>query len=65
MRFEREAPAFAEPISAAELKVGSVYFAVQYFDDDLLTPGMEALFLSAGISVPKIRISSTSGCRVV
>jgi len=43
MRFEREAPAFAEPISAAELKVGSVYFAVQYFDDDLLTPGMEAL----------------------
>ena len=43
MRFEREAPAFAEPISAAELKVGSIYFAVQYFDDDLLTPGMEAL----------------------
>ena len=43
MRFERELPPFAEPISAAALKEGSVYFAVQFLDDDLLTPVMEAL----------------------
>lgn len=43
MRFEREVPRFAEPISPAALKEGSVYFAVQFLDDDLLTPGMEAL----------------------
>jgi hypothetical protein len=43
MKFEREVPRSAEAVSPAELKEGSVYFAVQFLDDDLLIPAMEAL----------------------
>ena len=43
MWFEREVPPYAEPVSPSELKEGSVYFAVQFFDEDMCTPGMEAL----------------------
>jgi hypothetical protein len=44
MRFEeRELKPYAEPVSASDLKEGSVYFAVQYLDEGMLTPEMEAL----------------------
>jgi hypothetical protein len=44
MEFDgRELPPYAEPISAAELEEGSVYFAVNYADDEMLIPTMETL----------------------
>src|SRR6266403_3471965 len=44
MRFEeRELKPYAEPVLAPDLKEGSVYFAVQYLDEGMLTPEMEAL----------------------
>jgi len=44
MRFEaRELKPYAEPVPEAELKEGSVYFAVNYFDDEMLIPNMETL----------------------
>jgi len=44
MRFEeRELKPYAEPVLASDLKEGSVYFAVQYLDEGMLTPEMEAL----------------------
>lgn len=39
----RELPTPAGPITASELKKGSVYFAVNYVDDNLLIPVMETL----------------------
>lgn len=33
----------AEPVSAAELRIGEVYFAVNYVDNEMLTPVMETL----------------------
>lgn len=44
MRFEaRELRPFAEPVSAAELQEGSVYFAVTFVDADMLIPTIETL----------------------
>ena len=44
MRFEeRELKPYAEPISASELKEGSVYFSVTFIDDDMLIPLIETL----------------------
>lgn len=44
MRFEeRELKPYGEPISASELKEGSVYFSVTFVDDDMLIPVMETL----------------------
>jgi hypothetical protein len=44
MRFEaRELKPYAEPVSAAELKEGSVYFALTFIDEDMLTPTMETV----------------------
>jgi len=44
MRFEeRELKPYAEPISAADLKEGSIYFAVTYADDEMLIPTMETI----------------------
>jgi hypothetical protein len=44
MRFEgRELKPHAEPISAAGLKEGSIYFAVNYLDDEMLIPNLEPL----------------------
>jgi hypothetical protein len=45
MRFEaRDLKPYAEPISAEDLKEGEVYFALNYFDDDMLIPMLEPLF---------------------
>jgi hypothetical protein len=44
MRFERaELKPYAEPISASELAIGAVYFAVTCVDDDMLIPTVETL----------------------
>jgi hypothetical protein len=44
MRFEsRELKPYAEPVVAAELKEGSVYFAVTFADEDTLIPTMETV----------------------
>jgi hypothetical protein len=44
VRFEgRELKSYAEPVSAAELKEGSVYFALTFVDEDMLIPTMETL----------------------
>ena len=44
MRFEaRELKPYAEPASAAELKQGSVYFALTFCDEDMLIPTMETV----------------------
>lgn len=44
MRFEeRELPPHAEPITAANLKEGAVYFSVNYIDDKMLIPTVETL----------------------
>jgi hypothetical protein len=40
---ERDLPSHGEPVSAAELREGSVYFSVHYADDELLIPTMETL----------------------
>jgi hypothetical protein len=42
MRFEeRELKPYSESVSAAGLKEGSVYFAVNYVDDEMLIPTLE------------------------
>ena len=42
MRFERqELRPYAEPTSANDLKIGSVYFFLNFVDDALLLPSME------------------------
>ncbi len=42
MRFERqELRPYAEPTSASDLEVGSVYFFLNFIDDALLLPTME------------------------
>ncbi|SRR6266496_5634573 len=44
MKFEaRELLPYAEPISSTDLEVGTVYFAVNYVDDEMLVPIMETL----------------------
>ena len=44
LRFEeRELKPFAEPVPAARLKEGSVYFSVNYMDDEMLIPTLEPL----------------------
>jgi hypothetical protein len=44
MRFEeRELKPFAEPITVDELTEDSVYFLVNFVDDDMLIPQMETL----------------------
>lgn len=44
IRFEaRELKPYAEPVSSSELKEGSVYFFVNYVDDDMLIPNMETV----------------------
>lgn len=40
---ERELPAHAEPLTAAEMKEGAVYFSVNYVDDKMLIPTIETL----------------------
>src|SRR6266404_1475194 len=42
MRFEgRELKPYGEPVSASSLKVGDVYFSIQFADRDVLLPIME------------------------
>ncbi len=42
MRFEaRELKEYAEPVTAAELQGGRVYFAVQFLDEQMLVPTVE------------------------
>jgi hypothetical protein len=44
MHFEqRELKPHAEPVSASELKEGSVYFSVQFIDSEMLIPVIEPL----------------------
>ena len=44
MRFEeRELKPFAEPVSAADLKEGSIYFALNYVDEAMLIPTLETV----------------------
>jgi len=46
MRFPgRDLKAYAEPVTPERLVVGEVYFSVQYVDQDLLAPVVEALVL--------------------
>ena len=41
MHFEgRELKPYAEPVTASELKQGSVYFSVTFADDDMTIPVM-------------------------
>lgn len=39
--FEHELKPYAEPVLAAQLKEGSIYFFVNFIDDELLIPTME------------------------
>jgi hypothetical protein len=39
----RELKPHAEPVSSTELREGAVYFTVNYVDDDMLIPMMEAV----------------------
>lgn len=39
----RELKPYAEPVSSNELQEGTVYFAVNYVDDEMLIPLMETL----------------------
>jgi hypothetical protein len=41
MHFERELKSYAEPISSAQLKEGSIYFFVNFADSELLIPTIE------------------------
>lgn len=42
MRFEsRELKPYAEPVSADEIREGSVYFSVNFVDEDMLYPTVE------------------------
>jgi hypothetical protein len=44
MRFEaRELRSYAEPLSAEELAVGEIYFAVHFMDEQMLVPVMDTL----------------------
>jgi hypothetical protein len=44
MFFEpRELKPYAEPVSEGELKVGSVYFFVNFVDEEMLIPTMESV----------------------
>jgi hypothetical protein len=44
MRFEgRELKPFAEPVLSADLQEGSIYFSVNYVDDEMLIPVVEPL----------------------
>jgi len=44
MRFEeRDLKPYAESVSAAALKEGSVYYSVSYIDEEMLIPTMETL----------------------
>jgi hypothetical protein len=40
---ERELKPYAEPVSATELREGSVYFMVTFIDNDMFVPVMETL----------------------
>src|SRR5258708_37520781 len=40
---ERYLKPYAEPVSLVELKVGDVYFSVQYFEDEMRFPVVETL----------------------
>jgi hypothetical protein len=40
---ERQLPTHAEPISSSDLREGSIYYALNYFDDKMLTPIMETV----------------------
>ncbi len=44
MRFEeRELTPYAEPITASKLKVGTIYFSLEYVDEDMLIPTMQTV----------------------
>ena len=44
MRFEeRELKPYAEPVVSDDLRVGSIYFYVQFVDDEMLIPVVEPL----------------------
>jgi carboxypeptidase family protein len=43
LRFERELKTYAEPISADELKKGSIYFFVNFVDEEMLIPTMDTV----------------------
>jgi hypothetical protein len=38
---ERELKPYAEPVSASALKEGSVYFALNYADEEMLVPNLD------------------------
>mgnify|MGYP000055868041 CR=1 FL=1 len=43
MHFERDVKAYAEPVSNEELREGSIYFFVNFVDDEMTTPTMETV----------------------
>jgi hypothetical protein len=46
----RELKPYAEPVAATSLRVGGVYFSVQYVDEDMLIPLVEAwVFAGKGL----------------
>ncbi len=60
MRFAgRDLKQYAEPVSASELREGSVYFTVQFADRDLLIPIVETLvFIGRNSSVDDVWIGA-------
>ncbi len=43
-RFEtRELKSYAEPISASDLRKGSIYFFVNFIDEEMLVPTMQTV----------------------
>ena len=44
MRFEgRELKSYAEPMASSALRVGAIYFSVQFIDEEMLIPELEPL----------------------
>jgi len=56
MHFEkRDLKPYAEPISAADLKEGAIYFFVNFIDDAMLIPTMEAVvFIGRNLSADDV-----------
>ena len=42
-RFERDLKPYAEPVTPSELQVGSIYFFVNFADEEMLTPTMATM----------------------
>lgn len=49
----REIKSYAEPVELAELKIGEIYYSVQYSDEEMLIPNLQPLvFIGNDIDSP-------------